>query len=346
MTSRAACLTLVALVYVATVSMTSRAQSSAPDMLGAAQTFLGTLDAVQAGQAQFPFDAAERFTWFYTPVARKGLPLKSMTPRQQDAALNLLRAGLSETGYGKAETIRQLELVLFDMEGAARRDPGLYYISIFGEPSDTGTWGWRYEGHHISQHWMLEGGRVRATTPQFFGANPAEVRQGQRMQGTRALAGEADRGWALLRSLDASQRAEAVVGDIAPADILTTNDRRATEQSDVGVAYAALDASQQAGMLAVIEEYANAHPAAVAQDRMRRLRNAGLENMRFAWMGGAEPGDRHYYRIQGPTFLIEYDNTQNDGNHIHAVWRDFDGDFGLDVLAAHYHAFPHARTAE
>jgi len=343
-TRRAATSLTIALVYVGAVSIASGMQSPGSRMHRAARAFLDTLDPAQLGRAQLPFGDAERFSWFYTPVARKGLPLKSMTPTQQAAALELLRTGLSEQGFGKAETIRRLELVLFEMERSAIRDTELYYVTVFGEPSSRGTWAWRYEGHHVSQHWTIADGRALATSPQFFGANPAEVRQGP-MTGTRALAAEEDRARALLASLTDSQRREAVVSDSAPDDILTTNERRATVQANVGIAYGSLDPGQQAALDALIQEFASAQPAEVAQARMRRLQEAGLERLTFAWMGGLEPGEGHYYRIQGPTVLIEYDNTQNDANHIHAVWRDFDGDFGMDLLAAHYRGFPHGRAA-
>tara|TARA_Y100000782_G_scaffold108955_1_gene133221 strand:- start:712 stop:1515 length:804 start_codon:yes stop_codon:yes gene_type:complete len=259
---------------------------------------------------------------------------------QQEAALNLLKAGFSETGYDKAETIRQLELVLFEMSGRAFRDTELYYFTVFGEPSEHGSWGWRYEGHHISQHWTIVNGNAMATSPQFFGANPAEVREGP-MRGTRALGAEEDLARIFIYSLNSSQRAQAIVSKTAPDDILTTNDREAVSQRDEGVAFGTLTAEQQQALVRLIEEYANAQPAQVAHDRLEQLYAGGMEQIKFAWMGSIERGQAHYYRIQGPTFLIEYDNTQNDANHIHSVWRDFNGDFGEDLLAAHYRKFPH-----
>jgi hypothetical protein len=292
-----------------------------------------------------PFDATERYNWFYTPVDRKGLPFKSMDTVQREAALDLLRVGFSEKGYDKAETIRQLELVLFEMSGQAFRDTGLYYFTVFGEPSEHGSWGWRYEGHHISQHWTIVNGNAMAASPQFFGANPAEVREGPK-RGTRALGAEEDLARTLILSLNDSQRAQAIVSETAPDDILTTNKRKAVAQTDEGVAFGALTADQQRALMELIEEYANAQPAQVARDRLERLHAARLEQIKFAWMGSIEKGQAHYYRIQGPSFLIEYDNTQNGANHIHSVWRDFNGDFGEDLLAAHYRKFPHHAEEE
>ena len=340
MTMRPLILTTLAFVCLATTSTSHQARTSAPAMLETTQMFLDTLSPVQLAQTSMPFDSAERYHWFYTPVDRKGLPVKSMDTVQQEAALNLLKAGYSEKGYDKAETIRQLELVLFEMSGRAFRDTELYYFTVFGEPSEHGSWGWRYEGHHISQHWTIVNGNAMATSPQFFGANPAEVREGP-MRGTRALGAEEDLARIFIYSLNSSQRAQAIVSKTAPDDILTTNDREAVSQRDEGVAFGTLTAEQQQALVRLIEEYANAQPAQVAHDRLEQLYAGGMEQIKFAWMGSIERGQAHYYRIQGPTFLIEYDNTQNDANHIHSVWRDFNGDFGEDLLAAHYRKFPH-----
>ena len=345
MTMRTLMLTTLTFVWLGTTSTSHPAQTPAPAMLHATLSFLDTLSPVQVAQTTMPFDASERYNWFYTPVDRKGLPFKSMDTVQREAALDLLRVGFSEKGYDKAETIRQLELVLFEMSGQAFRDTGLYYFTVFGEPSEHGSWGWRYEGHHISQHWTIVNGNAMAASPQFFGANPAEVREGPK-RGTRALGAEEDLARTLILSLNDSQRAQAIVSETAPDDILTTNKRKAVAQTDEGVAFGALTADQQRALMELIEEYANAQPAQVARDRLERLHAARLEQIKFAWMGSIEKGQAHYYRIQGPSFLIEYDNTQNGANHIHSVWRDFNGDFGEDLLAAHYRKFPHHAEEE
>ncbi len=309
-------------------------------MLQAAEAFVDTLRPEQVEQASFPFDGEERFDWHFIPRERLGLSLKAMTPDQREAALALLRAGLSEQGYSTAETVRRLETVLFEMSGRAIRDPDLYFFMIFGEPSERGTWGWRYEGHHVSQNWTIVNGQALATSPQFFGANPAEVRQGS-MRGTRALAAEEDLARALVTSLTSEQRTTAVVSETAPRDIVTSNARRAAMQDDTGLAYSEMSEAQQAQLWSIIELYTHVQPSAVAEARVARIRAAGLDRITFAWMGSIERGEGHYYRIQGATFLIEYDNTQNDANHVHSVWRDFEGDFGVDLLAAHFDAYPH-----
>lgn len=311
-----------------------------PAMTAAARAWLDSLTPDQRTVAQFAFDAEERFVWFYTPVPRQGLTLKAMTEPQRKLAMNLLRSGLSEKGYTKAETIRSLEDVLVEMGGnPTQRDRELYYFSIFGQPDAKSTWGWRYEGHHLSQNWTIVNGTAMATTPQFFGANPADVRQGSK-NGLRALATEEDLGFDLLRSFDPSQRQVAVIDPKSPTDILTTNTREAAIQEDRGLAFSHMNVAQQAVLLRLIEEHAGAQTDPIARDRMTRAKTA-LTGVKFAWMGGTEKGQGHYYRVQGPSFLIEFDNTQNNANHIHQVWRDFKGDWGRDLLAEHYKGAPH-----
>jgi hypothetical protein len=211
---------------------------------------------------------------------------------------------------------------------------------VFGEPGDRSTWGWRYEGHHLSHNWTIVNGTAIAASPQFFGTNPAEVRDGPK-RGQRVLGSEEDQARSLLASLNASQHASAMLSDEAPRDILTSSEREVAMLDDLGVSQNDLTPNQQATLWSIIEEYATAQPAMVANQRLDEIREAGLSNIKFGWMGGAERGEPHYYRIQGPTFLIEYDNTQGSANHVHSVWRDFRGDFGRDLLAMHYRRFQH-----
>jgi hypothetical protein len=334
-------LTLVLIVGTGIAAIAgSAAPTPPPAMAAAARAFLDSLTPEQKSVAQFPFSAEERFVWFYTPVPRKGLTLKAMTEPQRKLAMNLLRAGMSEKGYAKAETIRSLEDVLVELGGnPVQRDRELYYFSIFGDPGPKSTWGWRYEGHHLSHNWTVVNGTMMASTPQFFGANPAEVRQGSKM-GVRALAAEEDLGYELLRSLDATQRQAAIIDPKSPTDILTTNSREAAIQADRGVASSQMTAAQRATLLKLIEAHAGAQTGPIARDRLARAKDT-LANVKFAWMGGTEKNEGHYYRIQGPSFLIEFDNTQNNANHIHQVWRDFKGDWGRDLLAEHYKSAHH-----
>jgi len=309
-------------------------------MAGAAQAFLDTLTPEQRAAATFPFHADDRFDWHYIPRTRKGVPLKAMSKAQKQAALALAEASLSAEGYDKAERIRELEQILYDREGRDIRDTELYFFMIFGEPAAGGTWGWRYEGHHISQNWTVHDGMLASSTPQFFGTNPAHVREGSRA-GERVLVLEDVLPRSLIASMSAAHRRAAIVSDEAPRDILTTADRQAAIQENTGVAFGDLSRGQQDVLRALIEEYAGVQPPAVAAERLARVEAAGLDGIRFAWMGSLEEGEPHYYRVQGPTFLIEYDNVQNGANHVHSVWRDFDGDFGRDVLAAHYRLHAH-----
>lgn len=306
-------------------------------MIAAASTFLAGLDDEQRGKARFAFDAEERLNWHFIPRTRQGVPLKELNEGQLSQATALLRTFLSPMGYEKTEQVRSLELVLLELEVNPRfvRDPDLYYLSVFGEPSREGEWALRFEGHHLAFNWTFAGGMGLTSTPQFVGSNPAEVRSGART-GLRVLAAEEDYARELLNSLNAEQSAVAILPGEAPGDIITGSEREVTGLENVGIAYTQLNAEQQAQLLRVIEQIANVQPPEIASARMAKIHEQGVENLKFAWMGGSERGDPHYYRIQGPGFLIEYDNTQNDANHIHLVWRDFEGDFGRDVLRMHY----------
>ncbi len=312
--------------------------NSSTVMTQAAQHFLASLTAEQRTKATFAFQEDERLNWHYIPKERKGLPLLEMTMAQKALAHALLSAGLSQQGYIKAVTIMSLDDVLRVMENddGNRRNPEKYYFSVFGEPSDTGTWGFRVEGHHLSQNFTVVNGKV-ADTPSFFGANPAEVREGPR-KGLRTLAAEEDLGRDLMESLTPEEKKVAIVTPEAYKDILTEASRKAALAGQPSGLSAAKMSKKQFDLLqTLISSYAQNVPEQLAQARMEQLKKAGT-NVFFAWAGVEERGGPHYYRIQTPTFLIEYDNTQNNANHIHSVWRDFNGDFGLDLLAMHYQA--------
>ena len=310
--------------------------SSASVMTEAANRFLASLTPEQRAKATFQFDDAERLNWFFIPIERKGLPLREMAPFQRHLASALLSAGLSQAGYMKAVTIMSLEDVLriLEKDSGERRNPEKYYFSIFGAPSDSGTWGYRVEGHHLSQNYTVVNGRV-VDAPSFFGSNPAEVREGPRA-GLRVLAAEEDLGRDLIAALTAEQRKTAIVEAKAPADILTSNGRQAALKGQAsGISAAQMTPAQLAKLTALLDEYANNMPEQIAQARQEQIGKAG-KNIFFAWAGGLKRGEGHYYRVQAPAFLIEYDNTQNGNNHIHTVWRDFTGDFGGDLLKEHY----------
>lgn len=314
--------------------------NSSTVMTQAAQHFLASLEPEQRAKATFTFQEDERLNWHFIPRERKGLPVREMTPPQRALAHALLSAGLSQQGYIKAVTIMSLEDVLKKIEQAdtstthPERDPEKYYFSVFGEPSDTGTWGFRIEGHHVAQNFTVVNGKV-AGSPSFFGANPAEVREGPR-KGLRVLAAEEDLARDLLESLTAEQKKTAIVATEAYKDILTMASRKAAlEGQPSGLSAAKMTKKQIDLLQTLIASYANNMPEQLAQARMEQVKKAGT-NIFFAWAGVEQRGGPHYYRVQAPAFLIEYDNTQNNANHIHSVWRDFNGDFGLDLLAMHY----------
>jgi hypothetical protein len=341
-----AALALVACVAAVTVSAVHvSAQRARPEavMADAAKQFLATLTPEQRAKATFAFKDEERQNWHFIPKPRKGLPLKDMTETQRGAALALLQASLSKEGSDTAATIRGLEKVLKVQEnGSAVRDPENYYFSVFGDPSDTGNWGWRYEGHHCSQNWTVAAGKAVASTPQFFGSNPAEVREdvpGAPPKGTRALKDEEDLGLELVKSLTDDQKKEAILSDAVPGDIITGPARQAMILKDEGLPVTKLTQEQQGIIRRLVHAYADKQPAELARQRLAAIRTAGYDSIKFAWIGPTERNQKCYYRIQGKTFLIEYDNTS--GNHIHSVWRDFKGDFGMDLLAMHYQAYPH-----
>ena len=320
-----------------------RAHLASEEMAAAAGKFLTSLDDAQRARAEFPFNDGERRNWAFVPQDRNGLPVKEMTPQQRRLAMALLRSALSDHGYSKATNIMSLELILKDLEGPGARfdrNPELYFFSIFGKPAGEKPWGFRVEGHHLSVNLTVVGGDLVAVTPSFFGSNPAEVRQGPR-RGLRVLAEEEDMARELLNSLDSGQRKLAVINTNAPADIITGNQRKVAALEAVGLSGSGLSLEQQAQLVKLISTYVRRFRAEMADEDLRKIEKAGIERVRFAWYGSLERGAKHYYRVQGPTFLLEYDNTQNDANHIHAVWRDFNNDFGDDILKRHYEQTPH-----
>jgi hypothetical protein len=350
---------LCAMAWVAAAAAT--ADRSARAMADAATRFVASLTPDQRQQAAFPFEAADRLNWHFVPTEmhpRQGLTIGAMNDAQRKLAHDLLRTGLSQRGYLTATAIMDLETVLGVIEAAARqnaapppagggrggtvlvRDPVRYFFSVFGTPSARGAWGWRVEGHHISLHFTIVNGSMVASSPAFLGSNPAEVPDGPK-KGLRILAAQEDSARALLTALDEKQRAQAVINPAAPNDIATMNRTDISPLTPAGIGAAALTPAQRDLLMKVIDSYVTVMADDVASDRMARLRQAGTEKISFAWAGDAERGKRHYYRLQGPTFLIEYDNTQNNANHIHSVWRDFSGDFGRDLLREHLRSVAH-----
>ena len=322
------------------------APAVADRMVQTANSLLDTLTSEQRDIILFPFEDNERFDWHYVPRSRAGLSLKDMNENQRKAAMDFLKAGLSRIGYDKATTIMSLEAVLREIEtwNWLGRDPDKYYFSFFGRPSETDTWGWRVEGHHLSLNFTIVEGRLFATAPRFLGANPAKVPDGK-LQGLRTLAEEEDLARRLVKSMKRQQLKKTVFRKEAYRDIVTGSDREVAPLEPVGISWGELNQPQKDLMINLIDVYLASMPAEIAQQRLDAIRRDGLDTVHFGWAGGLEPGQPHYYRIQGTAFLIEYDNVQNGANHIHTVWRDFDGDFGRDLLQEHYRA-DHQQVSE
>jgi hypothetical protein len=372
----------------------SAASEVAQRMAEAATAFMESLDEQQRSVAAWPFPADdERRRWFYTPTDHGGLPLSAMRPAQQRLAMRLLGAGLSRAGYVTVCTVIGLENVLDELEGWTAtfdrergRDPGLYYLRVFGDPAGGDSWSWRFGGHHVSVNHLVVDGEVAASTPLFLGADPAS----SPLLGPhplRPLAGAEDLARELVHALEPAQRAAAVLSPAPPVDIVGANrpkvtdgDRprdlidiwrrpfegalgerfRATQahaESTVGLRAEHLDAvsytdvpkglsagdltdAQREVLRALLDVYVRRVPDALADAEAAKYAGSRIGGLHFAWAGGIEPGEPHYYRIQGPRLLVEYDNTQRDVNHAHSVWRDPDGDFGDDVLARHYAEAP------
>jgi hypothetical protein len=322
-------------------------------MADAAIVFVSTLTSEQRRTVSFTFDdAKERERFGYVPTEghpRVGLSIERMTGRQRAAAHELLKAGLSEKGYMTTDAIMQLESVLHLIEnppgapprpGALERNPLKYFVWIFGTPGTRSTWGWKLEGHHVSLNFTIVNGALVSTAPHFFGADPAEVKDGPQ-KGLRLLGYEEDPARELVMTLDASQRAKAVISATAPPEILTGNNTTISPLAPIGVVAAELQPRQRDLLMRVVDAYTSVMAPDLAADRMAALTKAGLDRITFAWAGELERGTRHYYRVQGPTFLIEFDNTQDNGNHVHSVWRDFNGDWGRDLLREHLAAVRH-----
>ena len=305
-------------------------------MAGAALAFLGALPADARKRAVFAIGDRERLNWHYVPRGREGVPFKAMPAPARAAAHELMRASLSAVGYGKATNIIQLEDVLRRIESfGLSRDPENYAFTVFGNPGASAPWGWRVEGHHLSLNFTLVPGQPVALTPAFMGANPAEVPSGPK-KGQRALAAEQDLGRALAQSLTAAQRARSVIAAESLGDIVTGPGRADSLAAPAGLPLADMTGDQRSLAAKLIEEYARNMRSELAEQELRRMTEAGSERVHFAWAGPLEPGRAHYYRLHGPTLLIEYDNTQNNANHIHSVWHDPRRDFGQDLLRAHY----------
>ena len=311
----------------------------------AAAALAGTFDAAQKKVAILPADSPQQVGWHFIPKdSRKGLELNKMTQAQRNATDKLLRSLLSESGYDKSTKIMHLEKLLKELQDknggkGPIRDHLRYYVTFFGNPSSDQKWGLSFEGHHLSLNYVIENGKIAASTPQFFATNPAVVKSENNVGvelGTRLLRFEETIPFELVNSLSKQQREQAIIAEKAPREIRAAGEAQPPQDDAVGIRWRDLSATQRKLLRRVINEYAKAVPEAVAKERMQSVNSGGLRKVKFAWAGSLNPGVGHYYRIQGPNFLIEFVNTQpdadgNPANHIHCVWRDMRGDFGKSI---------------
>lgn len=330
--------TLLVVVSLSVFAPFVRAHEAVDAMFAATNAYLAALTPEQKQKAVYPLTDAERENWNFVPIARNGLSFKGTSTQVQALGLALLRTGLSHTGMAKAQAVMQLELVLKELEKAnptQNRDATNYFVTIFGEPSTDKSWGWRFEGHHLSFNFTIVNGQHVFFAPAFIGTNPAEVRVGPR-KGERVLAEEEDLGHALINSLDAAQQKVAIFAEEGLKEIVTTNKKRVELLTPVGISAAQLNAAQKEKLMAVVMSFVNRSHPLLAEETRQEITQAGIDKITFAWAGALKRGTATYYRVQGPTFLIEFDNSQNNANHIHSTYRELKGDFGHDLLAEHY----------
>ncbi len=319
------------------------AKLSAQDLSEKATAFINTLSPTLKENALFAFEDSERYNWNFVPVSRKGPTFNDFDEKQRQSALDLLKASLSGEGFKKSREIMELEKVLIIIEnnrlrmadGSPMRDPLNYHFCIFGKPSPDGVWGWRFEGHHISWNFTSGQGKLLSATPSFLGSNPGIVKIEQQ-RGKEVLKQESELGFDLVNSLSKDQLKITKFAENAPREILTGNDREVKKMETTGISYKALTAPQKDLFMRLLNVYIGNYIFDFSETLRAKIADAGLDNLHFAWAGGLREGIAHYYRIQGPTLLIEYDNIQNDANHVHTVVRDLTNDFAEDVLKAHY----------
>ena len=316
----------------------------ASEMATAAENFLESLEDAKKKKAFFPFNHKDRENWhffpgsFISPNGRMGLAIKEMDSVQRTLAQTLLSTALSHRGQIEASTVILLEQLLYEKEEREMRNPDLYHYAVFGRPNKAGTWGWRFEGHHLSLNFSLVNGRIFSVTPSFFGASPAKVNEGKH-KGLRVLGEEETKAFKFLKSLSPPQKKMAILSSKPPREILSGQDNTVQVSAFLpaqGLPITKMNPRQKGWLREVVQVYAAKHRPQSIKQIVRKKPLLHPTKTFFAWAGGLTPETAHYYRIQTPDFLFEYANTQNNVNHVHAVWRDFKGDFGRDLLAEHY----------
>ncbi len=318
---------------------TENGQTTACQMADAASRFLESLSPDQTARTTFHYQDGERVLWYYPPLNRHGLALRDMDESQRELAMAVMATGLTEQSNGQAKLIIEHEAVLGPLEKEQNqvtfdRDPELYYWTVFGDPKSEDPWAWRVEGHHISIHFSVWKDKVISSTPFFFGSNPAEVRKGSK-KGLRILGAREDLAFELMESLDSGQRSKAIIYATAPLDILTYNGSRVSLPPEEGLQASQMSGTQKELLMGLAAEYVNQLHPDLAEEKLKALRDGGLEGIYFAWGGPVQKATPHYYRLHGMPFVAEFDNRQDGANHIHSVLRDFDNDFAIDVLREH-----------
>lgn len=313
-----------------------------PDPVG---DFLSSLDSAQKAKAVLQADDPRKEDWHFFPSTmfeREGVSLDELTTDQKEKLHSLLQSVLSKGGYEKTLEIIELENVLRGFSGdSVMRNPEKYFTTFYGNPTTDPVWSMSFEGHHISLNFTMSGDEVIAS-PRFFGANPARIPKGPR-EGDRTLATEEDLGFDMINSMDEEQLAKTVFREESYKDIVSLNLPKISPMEPVGIRYSDLNSKQQKMLIKLIDQYISTMPSKEANKRRKQVMQEDLTDLHFGWVGAKQLGAAHYYRIQGKTFLIEFDNSQNNANHIHTVWRDFTKDFGRDLLSEHYFEAEHHR---
>ncbi len=329
---------IISLLVVASIIMALGLMIEKP-----AVDFLKSLTQAQRNKTQMPFNDESKVLWHYIPSSmfpRAGIQLNELDPNQKSKLDVLLKTFLSETGYTKTMKIIDLENILLEMSGdSIMRNPESYSVAFYGNPEKDSLWAFSFEGHHISLNFTIHDGKVE-NAPRFFGANPAKIPSGPR-EGERTLQKEEDLGLELINSFSEEQREMAIFQQEPFFDIVTGKSAEVEPLSPVGIMYGQLNRNQQLIFLKLLDEYLSTMPAEQAEKRMNSIKDEEINEVRFGWAGATVLGEGHYYRIQGKSFLIEFDNVQNKANHIHTVWRDFDGDFGRNLIREHYEKSHH-----
>ena len=318
------------------------AQNNTVDF-SSALTCINSLDSIQKTKSVFPFDEMSRYDWNYLPpslIPRKGVCLKDLNSTQKNNIYALLKIFLSDKGFSRTQDIMNNEYYLKELEpNIIHRIPENHFVAFYGNPGKDSIWGWKFSGHHIALNFTIVNDKL-AYTPIFFGIYPAEIKAGQN-KGRRIIKEEEDIGFDLINMLTSEQKLKAIFQLKAFNDIVTSNSSQVGPLAPVGILAKDLTFQQKNILNKLIACYLSSMPTEIAEMRMKRIVSEDFNKIRFGWAGALIIGEPHYYRIQGKTFLIEFDNTTHNANHIHIVWRDFNGDFGVDLLNDHYKKSKH-----